>query len=116
MNNNSVATDSKFSGILINKDEQGYHASLQQIDDSVLPEGDVTIKVLYSTLNYKDGLAITGKSPVVRQFPLVPGIDLVGVVEHSDSADFKASHDHRDCRLHRHAKCFGLREERGHPR
>ncbi|MGY0638804.1 MAG: acrylyl-CoA reductase (NADPH) [Paraglaciecola chathamensis] len=89
MNNNSVATDSKFSGILINKDEQGYHASLQQIDDSVLPEGDVTIKVLYSTLNYKDGLAITGKNPVVRQFPLVPGIDLVGVVEHSDSADFK---------------------------
>ncbi|MDO6841692.1 MDR family oxidoreductase [Paraglaciecola chathamensis] len=89
MNNNSVATDSKFSGILINKDEQGYHAALQQIDDSVLPEGDVTIKVLYSTLNYKDGLAITGKSPVVRQFPLVPGIDLVGVVEHSDSADFK---------------------------
>ncbi|MBJ2138770.1 oxidoreductase [Paraglaciecola chathamensis] len=89
MNNNSVATDSKFSGILINKDEQGYHASLQQIDDSLLPEGDVTIKVLYSTLNYKDGLAITGKSPVVRQFPLVPGIDLVGVVEHSDSADFK---------------------------
>ncbi|MGY8900615.1 MAG: acrylyl-CoA reductase (NADPH) [Paraglaciecola sp.] len=89
MNNNSVATDSKFSGILINKDEQGYHASLQQIDDSVLPEGDVTIKVLYSTLNYKDGLAITGKSPVVRQFPLVPGIDLVGVVEHSVSADFK---------------------------
>ncbi|AEE22591.1 quinone oxidoreductase, YhdH/YhfP family [Glaciecola sp. 4H-3-7+YE-5] len=89
MNNNSVATDSKFSGILINKDEQGYHASLQQIDDSVLSEGDVTIKVLYSTLNYKDGLAITGKSPVVRQFPLVPGIDLVGVVEHSDSADFK---------------------------
>lgn len=89
MNNNSVATDSKLSGILINKDEQGYHASLQQIDDSVLPEGDVTIKVLYSTLNYKDGLAITGKSPVVRQFPLVPGIDLVGVVEHSDSADFK---------------------------
>ncbi|MBN27841.1 MAG: alcohol dehydrogenase [Alteromonadaceae bacterium] len=89
MNNNSVATDSKFSGILINKDEQGYHASLQQIDDSLLPEGDVSIKVLYSTLNYKDGLAITGKSPVVRQFPLVPGIDLVGVVEHSDSADFK---------------------------
>ncbi|MBU3017507.1 oxidoreductase [Paraglaciecola agarilytica] len=75
--------------MLINKDEQGYHASLQQIDDSLLPEGDVTIKVLYSTLNYKDGLAITGKSPVVRQFPLVPGIDLVGVVEHSDSADFK---------------------------
>ncbi|QHJ13949.1 Acrylyl-CoA reductase AcuI [Paraglaciecola mesophila] len=88
MNNNSVATDSTFSGILIDKNEQGYHAGLQQIDDNLLPEGDVTIKVLYSTLNYKDGLAITGKSPVVRQFPLVPGIDLVGVVEHSDSADF----------------------------
>ena len=78
-----------FSGILVNKDEKGYRAALQQIDQSMLPEGDVSINVLYSTLNYKDGLAITGKSPVVRQFPLVPGIDLVGVVEHSDSADFK---------------------------
>jgi acrylyl-CoA reductase (NADPH) len=78
-----------FKGILINKDEQGYHAVLQDIDDSTLPEGDVSVKVLYSTLNYKDGLAITGKAPVVRSFPMIPGIDLVGVVEQSDSSQFK---------------------------
>lgn len=77
-----------FKGILINKDEQGYHAALQDIDDSTLPEGDVTVNVLYSTLNYKDGLAITGKAPVVRSFPMIPGIDLVGIVEHSHSSQF----------------------------
>ena len=78
-----------FKGILINKDEQGYHAALQDIDDSTLPEGDVTVNVLYSTLNYKDGLAITGKAPVVRSFPMIPGIDLVGIVEQSHSSQFK---------------------------
>ncbi|WP_339725424.1 MDR family oxidoreductase [uncultured Paraglaciecola sp.] len=78
-----------FKGILINKDEQGYHAELQHIDDKTLPKGDVTVNILYSTLNYKDGLAITGKAPVVRSFPMIPGIDLVGVVEQSDSSQFK---------------------------
>ena len=77
-----------FKGILINKDEQGYHAALQDIDDGVLPEGDVSVNVLYSTLNYKDGLAITGKAPVVRAFPMIPGIDLVGIVEQSNSKQF----------------------------
>lgn len=77
-----------FKGILINKDEQGYHAALQNIDDNTLPEGDVSVNVLYSTLNYKDGLAITGNAPVVRAFPMIPGIDLVGVVEHSNSSQF----------------------------
>lgn len=77
-----------FNGILIEKDDQGYRAQLQQIDDSVLPEGDVSLDVEYSTLNYKDGLAITGKSPVVRQFPMVPGIDLVGTVTDSSNARF----------------------------
>lgn len=77
-----------FTGILIEKDEQGYRANLNEIDDIVLPEGDVTIKVLHSTLNYKDALAITGKSPVVRKFPMVPGIDLVGEVQQSDSERF----------------------------
>lgn len=78
-----------FKGILIEKDEQGYRAAVKSIDESVLPEGDVTIKVAYSTLNYKDALAITGKGPVVRSFPMVPGIDLVGTVEQSDSDKFK---------------------------
>lgn len=77
-----------FKGILINKDEQGYHAALQDIDDGTLPEGDVSVNVLYSTLNYKDGLAITGKAPVVRAFPMIPGIDLVGIVEQSSSKQF----------------------------
>ena len=78
-----------FKGILIEKDEQGYRSAVKDIDDSVLPEGDVTIKVAYSTLNYKDALAITGKGPVVRSFPMVPGIDLVGTVEQSDNEQFK---------------------------
>lgn len=79
-----------FKGILIEKDDDGYRSSVQQIDESVLPEGDVTINVEYSTLNYKDALAITGKGPVVRKFPMIPGIDLVGTVEQSDSDKFKA--------------------------
>lgn len=78
-----------FQGILIEKDEQGYRSTLSSIDESVLPEGDVTINVSHSTLNYKDSLAITGKGPVVRTFPMVPGIDLVGTVEHSESTKFK---------------------------
>jgi len=78
-----------FKGVLIEKDEQGYRSTLQQIEESVLPEGDVTIKVAYSTLNYKDALAITGKGPVVRNFPMVPGIDLVGTVEKTTSNKFK---------------------------
>ena len=77
-----------FRGMLIEKDEQGYRAAVKDIDESVLPAGDVTVSAQYSTLNYKDGLAITGKGPVVRQFPMVPGIDLVGVVEQSDSNKF----------------------------
>lgn len=78
-----------FKGILIEKDEAGYRAALKDIDDSVLGDGDVTIRVAYSTLNYKDGLAITGKGPVVRRFPMIPGIDLVGTVEHSDNPAYK---------------------------
>jgi len=78
-----------FKGILIEKDEQGYRAALKDIDDAALPEGNVTVRVSHSTLNYKDGLAITGKSPVVRKFPMVPGIDLAGVVETSSHPDYK---------------------------
>lgn len=78
-----------FKGIYIEKDEAGYRANVRDIDESQLPEGDVTIKIDYSTLNYKDGLAITGKGPVVRKFPMVPGIDLVGTVTQTESAEFK---------------------------
>ena len=78
-----------FKGILIEKDEAGYRASLTDLDEAGLPEGDVTLRVSHSTLNYKDALAITGKGPVVRKFPMVPGIDLAGTVEHSTHPDYK---------------------------
>jgi len=79
-----------FQGILITKDDSGYQARLTEVDPSVLSEGDVTVAVDYSTLNYKDGLAITGKSPVVRRFPMVPGIDFSGTVQSSTHPAWKA--------------------------
>lgn len=78
-----------FKGILITKGDAGYKAELQTIDESVLSEGDVQVQVAWSTLNYKDGLAITGKSPVVRRFPMIPGIDFAGTVTHSSHASWK---------------------------
>jgi acrylyl-CoA reductase (NADPH) len=79
-----------FSAILIEKDETGQTVGLTSLEEAQLPEGDVSVDVEYSTLNYKDGLAITGKSPVVRKFPMVPGIDLAGVVTESTHAEWKA--------------------------
>jgi acrylyl-CoA reductase (NADPH) len=78
-----------FKGILIEKDEAGYRAAVKDIDEGQLPEGDVTVRVGYSSLNYKDGLAITGKGPVVRKFPMVPGIDIAGVVEESAHPEYE---------------------------
>ncbi|MEY4429302.1 MAG: hypothetical protein RLZZ182_1991, partial [Pseudomonadota bacterium] len=81
-----------FKAICIDKDDQGYRASLRELDDAALPdvpEGAVTVQVACSTLNYKDGLAITGQSPVVRKFPMVPGIDLAGTVLDSQHPEFK---------------------------
>jgi acrylyl-CoA reductase (NADPH) len=78
-----------FKGILIEKDDSGYRAAVQTLDDAQLPEGDVTVRVSHSTLNYKDGLAITGRGPVVRKFPLVPGIDLAGTVEETSNPGYK---------------------------
>ena len=77
-----------FKGLLIEKDERGYVAAVQDIDESRLPDGDVTVRIDYSTLNYKDGLAITGKAPIIRQFPMIPGIDFVGTVETSSHTDY----------------------------
>lgn len=79
-----------FKGILIEKDESSYRASVKELDEAQLPDGSVTVRVIHSTLNYKDGLAITGKGSVVRKFPLVPGIDLAGVVEESTDPEYKA--------------------------
>src|SRR5271169_1241542 len=78
-----------FKAVLIEKDAQSYRAGIQSLDEAQLPAGDVTVRVGYSTLNYKDALAITGKGPVVRQFPMVPGIDFAGSVETSGNAAYK---------------------------
>jgi acrylyl-CoA reductase (NADPH) len=77
-----------FKGILIEKDQDSYKTSLSDIDESSLPEGEVTVDIGFSSINYKDALAITGKSPVVRRFPMVPGIDFAGRVSDSTHADF----------------------------
>lgn len=79
-----------FSVIVIDKTDDLQTVALRQVEEAQLPEGDVTIDVAFSTLNYKDGLAITGKSPIARKFPMVPGIDLVGTVRDSSHADWKA--------------------------
>ncbi len=79
-----------FKAIVVEKDESGYRASLKDVDDGALPAGDVTVRVDYSTINYKDGLALTGKSPVVRKFPLHAGIDFAGTVLDSSDARYKA--------------------------
>jgi acrylyl-CoA reductase (NADPH) len=77
----------QFKAIRIDKDP--YRAAYADFDETELMEGDVTVRVSHSTVNYKDGLAITGKSPVVRRFPMIPGIDFAGVVESSSHPDFK---------------------------
>ena len=82
----------RFRALWLEKGEQGTVASVREIDDKTLLEhtdGDVIVDVEHSTLNYKDGLAITGRSPVVRKWPMVPGIDFAGVVERSGDARFK---------------------------
>ena len=78
-----------FKGILLNKTDAGTEAKIADINETDLPEGDVTVRVDYSTINYTDGLAITGKAPVVRKFPMVPGIDGAGVVEASTAPQWK---------------------------
>lgn len=78
-----------FQALLIEKTDDQQTVSLRQLHDDQLPEGDVTVDVAYSTLNFKDGLAITGRSPVVRKFPMVPGIDFAGTVRDSQHPDFK---------------------------
>jgi acrylyl-CoA reductase (NADPH) len=79
-----------FKAILIDKQDGAQSVRLAELDEGQLPEAPVSVRVEYSTLNYKDGLAITGKSPVVRKFPMVPGIDFAGVVETSASDAWRA--------------------------
>jgi acrylyl-CoA reductase (NADPH) len=86
---NLYARSKVFNAMLIERDPPPYRASIKSLDEGQLPAGDVTVRIDYSTVNYKDALAITGKAPVVRQFPMVPGIDFAGAVERSSSPAFK---------------------------
>src|SRR5256885_8444179 len=79
-----------FRAIVIDKTEKGQSVALTDFDEANLMDGDVTVRVEWSTLNYKDGLAITGKAPVVRRFPMIPGVDLAGTVETSTHPHWKA--------------------------
>ena len=78
-----------FKAIRIDKAEKGTTAALTRFDEAELMEGDVTVTVEWSTLNYKDGLAVTGKAPVVRRFPMIAGIDFAGTVEASSHPQWK---------------------------
>jgi acrylyl-CoA reductase (NADPH) len=80
---------STFKAIVIDKAEAGQTVRLTDFDDKNLMDGDVTVRVEYSTVNYKDGLAVTGKAPVVRRFPMIAGIDFAGTVESSSSPNWK---------------------------
>ena len=79
-----------FKAIRIDKADKGTTAALTQFDEADLMEGDVTVRVEWSTVNYKDGLAVTGKAPVVRRFPMIAGIDFAGTVEQSTHPQWKA--------------------------
>ena len=78
-----------FKAIVVEKGEGGQTAGLADFDEANLMDGDVTVRVEWSTVNYKDGLALTGKAPVIRRFPMIPGIDFAGTVESSSHPQWK---------------------------
>jgi acrylyl-CoA reductase (NADPH) len=78
-----------FTAILVTQDDGKTSASIQKLERGALPQGEVLVRIAYSSLNYKDGLAVTGRPGVIRTFPMVPGIDFAGTVEESSSPDFK---------------------------
>ena len=78
-----------FRAIQINKIDDKQTAALVELSDADLMDGDVTVDISHSTLNYKDGLALTAKAPIIRKFPLTPGIDFAGTVSASDNSDYK---------------------------
>jgi acrylyl-CoA reductase (NADPH) len=77
-----------FSALMVSEAADGFEADVRDVDDGDLPDGDVTVDVEYSSINYKDALAIVNGKPVLRQFPMVPGIDLAGTVRASSSSEW----------------------------
>ena len=80
---------STFKALVVTKPDTGYSCDFADFDERDLMEGDVTVRVTHSTVNYKDGLAVTGKGPVVRRFPMIPGVDFAGEVTASSHKDWK---------------------------
>lgn len=78
-----------FDALLISKSDEGQNVEWTSLNEADLMEGDLTLRVTHSTINYKDGLAITGKAPVVRRWPMIPGVDMAGTVVQSSSPEFK---------------------------
>ncbi|MBF0358303.1 MAG: oxidoreductase [Magnetococcales bacterium] len=78
-----------FKALVLNKNDDQTYSEFKQLDLADLPDGDVVVSISHSSLNYKDGLAVTGAGKIIRNFPFVPGIDLAGVVESSESEKFK---------------------------
>ncbi len=78
-----------FNAFVLTKGDKGQDLAWRSVGESELMDGDVTVRVSHSTINYKDGLALTGKAPVVRRWPMIPGIDFAGTVEESSHTDFK---------------------------
>src|ERR1700733_5530718 len=85
----SLLIMSTFRALLATRENGTFAARIEQISQDRLPPGEVLVRVRYSSLNYKDGLAVTGKPGVIRSFPMVPGIDFAGTVEESTSAEFR---------------------------
>lgn len=82
-----------FNAFLVNKDDNGFSAAVKRLSLEELPDGDVTVRVHYSSVNYKDGLASVPGSPVVTVYPMVPGIDLAGIVADSSDPRFKVGQE-----------------------
>jgi acrylyl-CoA reductase (NADPH) len=80
----------RFKALLLSKTDEGQRLERTELDEGELMDGDVTIRVACSTINFKDALALTGKGPIVRRWPMIPGIDFAGTVERSDDPRFKA--------------------------
>ena len=78
-----------FKALVATQDSGQFHAAIQQVSDAMLPPGEVLVRVRYSSLNYKDGLAVAGRPGLIRKFPMVPGIDFAGTVEESASPEFR---------------------------
>ena len=78
-----------FTALVLKREDGAVAAALERLDESALPAGDVTVRVAYSSLNYKDGMILAGQGGLVRDYPHVPGVDLAGTVERSDSPDYR---------------------------